>query len=289
MAIITFWNDCREQSGKTLTAVAFATQTAIKHNSKVLLISTSIADNTMQNCFFMKEATRNFNLFNNGRDDNIVVENGVEGLMKLVSSNKLTSSTITDYTRVVFKDRLEIVLGPSGYKNAETVRNIEELKKLENGYMELINLANQYYDIVVVDLDKMLSNETKENILKFSDVNVFVLSQKVESINRYSELKKNNKELLGIKCVPVIGKYMSKYKYNVKNISRYLQEKKTIDTLPLNLLYMQASEEGEVADLFLKLRSVKDKNDENYIFMQSSQDLTSNILKKLQSMQIRMR
>ena len=44
MAIVTFWNDCREQSGRTLTTVAVATRMAIERNSKVLLISTSFAD-----------------------------------------------------------------------------------------------------------------------------------------------------------------------------------------------------------------------------------------------------
>ena len=41
MSIVTFWNDDREQTGKTLTAVAMATAMAIDKNYKILLISTS--------------------------------------------------------------------------------------------------------------------------------------------------------------------------------------------------------------------------------------------------------
>ena len=52
---------------------------------------------------------------------------------------------------------------------------------------------------------------------------------------------------------------------------------------------MEAAEESKVVDLFLKLRNVKDKTDENYIFMQCTLDLTNNILKRLQDMQMRMR
>ena len=52
MSIITFWNDDREQSGKTLTSVAVATRMAIDRNFKVLLMSTSFRDSTMKNCFF---------------------------------------------------------------------------------------------------------------------------------------------------------------------------------------------------------------------------------------------
>ena len=41
MPIVTFWNDERDQTGKTLTAVAVATRMAIERNYKILLISTS--------------------------------------------------------------------------------------------------------------------------------------------------------------------------------------------------------------------------------------------------------
>ena len=287
MSIITFWNDGREQSGRTLASVAVATRMAIERNSKILLISTSIADNTIQNCFWGSEKQKKSNIFAPQASD-VAVETGIEGLFKLLTSNKLESSIITDYTKVVFKNRLEVLLGPSGSTARSLEGNLEDFKKYENFYAELIRIANQYYDIVIVDLDKMVNMKLKEDILKMSDVNVFVLSQKLESIERYRELKQKNGEVINNRCIPVIGKYLSKYKYNSKNIARYLQEKKEFDVLPYNLLYMGAAEEAGVVDLFLKLKNIKDKNDENYIFMQNSLDLTNNILKKLQDMQMRM-
>lgn len=287
MSIITFWNDNREQSGRTLASVAVATRMAIERNSKILLISTSVNDSTMKNCFFSEEK-KNTNLFAT-KDMEIGVETGVEGLFKLILSNKLTASTITDYTKVVFKNRLEVLLGPSGSDDKTLEGNIEDLRKIEQCYLELIKIASQYYDIVIVDLDKMLNSKTKENILNMSHVNVYVLSQRLESINKYKELKDNNKELMKYRCVPVIGKYISKYKYNSKNITRYLQEKKELDLLPFNLLFMAAAEEYGVPDLLLKLKNVKDETDENYIFMKNLLNLTNNIMKKLQDMQMRTR
>lgn len=287
MSIITFWNDGREQTGKTLASVAVATRMAIERNSKILLISTSIADNTIYNCFWGSEKQKSVNIFAPQTSD-VAVETGVEGLFKLLTSNKLEPSIITDYTKVVFKSRLEVLVGPSGSTARSLEGNLEDFKKYENFYTDLIRIANQYYDIVIVDLDKMLNMRLKENILKMSDVNVFVLSQKLESIERYRELKHKNGDLIRNRCVPVIGKYMNKYKYNSKNIARFLQEKKEFNLLPYNLLYMAAAEEAGVVDLFLKLKNIKDKNDENYIFMQNSLDLTNNILKKLQDMQMRM-
>lgn len=288
MSIITFWNDGREQSGKTLTAIAVATRLSIERNSKILLISTSLTDSTMKNCFWGDEQSKNLKLFNT-KASAVAVENGIEGLIKLITSNKLTPSIITDYTRIIFKGRLEVIAGISS-SNAR-VENIElqTLRKMEEAYIDLIKTANQYYDLVIVDLEKTLNAKLRQDILKLSNVNVLVCSQKMESINRYNELRKNKEDLIAARCVPMIGKYIDKFKYNSKNIARYLGQKKELDVLPLNLLYMEAAEEAGVVDLLLKLRNVKDKTDENYIFMQCLQNLNNNIMKKLQEVQMRMR
>ena len=288
MSIITFWNDGREQSGKTLASVAVATRMAIERNSKILLISTSFGDTTMKNCFWRENAPKT-SLFGTSKNTTILNDNGIEGLYKLVTSKKLTPNIITDYTRVIFKERLEILAGFSEERIKILKSNIEELKKIEASYVELIKTANQYYDIVIVDLDKRISPKIQEEILNLSQVNVYVLTQRLESINRYNELRQANKELMRTKCVPVIGKYISNYKYNSKNIARFLGQKQELDLLPLNLLYMAAADEADVVDLFLKLKNVKDKTDENYIFMQCTLNLMDNIVKKMQDMQMKMR
>ena len=288
MSIVTFWNDGREQSGRTLTSIAVATRMAIERNNKILLISTSLDDPTLKNCFWGEEYSKNTKLFNN-KNSGIAVENGIEGLLKLVTSNKLTPTAITDYTKVILKGRLEVIAGFSSSDSMTPEENLEQYKKMQNCYIDLIRTANQYYDIVLVDLEKTLSSKVKQDILKISDANVFVLSQKMDSINRYKELKQKNEDLIKNRCVPVIGKYMSQFKYNSKNIARYLEQRKELDLLPFNFLYMEAAEEVGVVDLFLKLKNVKDKTDENYIFMECILNLMNNIVKKLQELQMRMR
>lgn len=288
MSIITFWNEGREQSGQTLTAVAVATKIAIERNNKVLLISTSMDDNTITKCYWEQSNSTAPKLFN-ARSNSFVVENGIEGLFKLATSNKLEPSTVTDYTKVVLKERLEVITGPTSFKEKTEEENLLYYKKISQIYMDLIKVANQYYDFVVVDLDKKLDAKVKEEIIKMSNVNVCVLLQKMESLNRYNELKTRNSDLIKIRCIPVIGKHLKECKYNSKNITRYLQEKKEINFIPFNILYMEAAEEANVVELFLKLRNVNDKTDENYIFTQKILDLTNHILKRLQELQMRMR
>ena len=288
MSIVTFWNDDREQTGKTLTAVAMATAMAIDKNYKILLISTSFQDPTIKNCFWGDETQKNLKLFG-AKNLNIAVENGIEGLLKLITSNKLTPGVITDYTKVIFKGRLEVLNGFVGDKDASFDENYEEYKKVEKSYIELIRMANQYYDMVLVDLEKTMSTATKEEILRISNLNIMVFSQKKVSVDRYRMLRDNNGEVMGVKTIPVVGKYSSHSKYNVKNLTRYLEEKKEISVVPYNLLYFEATEEVGVVDLFLRLKNVKDKTDENYIFLDEVTKLMEKIIKRLKELQMKMR
>ena len=288
MSIVTFWNDDREQTGKTLTSVAVATRMAIERNYKILLISTSFQDPTIKNCFWGNEVSRNIKLFG-GKLNNIAVENGIEGLSKLITANKLTPDVITDYTKVIFKGRLEVLNGFNGMKDADEMTNIKTYEKIAEGYVDLIRTANQYYDMVLVDLDKTIFAGIREKILEISNVNVMVFSQKKESLDRYIKYKENASSGELNKLVPVIGKYMDQSKYNLKNIMKYIGERKEINVVPFNMLYFEAAEEAMVTDLLLRLKNVKDTSDENYIFMQDVLNLTDKIIKRLQELQMKMR
>ena len=291
MSIVTFWNDDREQTGKTLTSVAVATRMAIARNYKILLLSTSFQDPTLRNCFFENEMQKTLKIFG-GKSNNIAVENGIEGLSKLITSKKITPTVITDYTKVVFKGRLEILCGYVGTQDKTQAENYEDYKRLEECYIDLIRNANLYYDMVLVDLDKNLEPNVKSEILKISNLNVFVFTQRLESLNKYNALKESESEILGPKTISVIGRYDRRSKYNQKNITKYLNEKKDLYFIPFNLLYFEAAEEAGVADLFLKLdrnNMKEDRLDDDYVFREAVTELVDKIIKRLQELQKRLR
>ena len=291
MSIVTFWNDDREQTGKTLTSVAVATRMAIERNYKILLLSTSFQDPTLKNCFFENEIQKTLKIFG-GKSNNIAVENGIEGLSKLITSKKITPTVITDYTKVVFKGRLEILCGYVGTQDKTQAENYEDYKRLEECYIDLIRNANLYYDMVLVDLDKNLEPNVKSEILKISNLNVFVFTQRLESLNKYNALKESESEILGPKTISVIGRYDRRSKYNQKNIKKYLNEKKDLYFIPFNLLYFEAAEEAGVADLFLKLdrnNMKEDRLDDDYVFREAVTELVDKIIKRLQELQKRLR
>ena len=73
MSIVTFWNDDREQTGRTLTSVAVATRMAMERNYKILLISTSYKDSTMKNCFWTDTVQKKLAMLEGKRKNNIAV------------------------------------------------------------------------------------------------------------------------------------------------------------------------------------------------------------------------
>ena len=152
-------------------------------------------------------------------------------------------------------------------------------------HLDVYKRQNQYYDRVLIDLDDYVPESARETILNMSDVIVLTLPQglsKIEAFRQEKE-KKENPLLESPKTVLLIGKYDRASKYNSKNITRYLKEKNQVLTIPYNTLYFESSEEGTVADLFLKLRKYADtnKDDENSFFMREIKRATDNIVYRL--------
>ena len=276
MSVVTFWNSGKEETGKTLAIAAISTYMAIEHNYRILAISTSKDDKTIENCFWKQKKTKkNLGLF--GPNTNIAMEEGVDGLIKIMKSNKLAPENITNYTKIVFKDRLEIL---QSYKG-----NSEEYKKITNMYPDIINLANNYYDLVLVDLDSDMNSYVVEKIIGASNLVVINLSQRLASIDNFLEVREKNAMFKAKKTLLLIGRYDKYSKYSIKNISRYMNEKNIVSTIPYNTLFFEAAEEGKVPDLFLRLRKTVDEGDRNGFFIAEVGRTVENIIYRLQNLQ----
>ncbi len=284
MSIVTFWNSDKEQSGQTLSSVAVATRMAIERNFRILLISTSYNDNTVKNCYW-KDSSIKKQLFKG--KTNVAAENGIEGLSRLITSNKLEPGIITDYTHVVLKNRLEILSGYFGVADKTEEENLNDFKKVVKGYPQLLTIANMYYDMIIVDLDKNTDPEVAADILKVSNLNIYVTTQRLSSVNKYLELKNENANMNEPKNLVAIGKFNSSSKYNKKNLGKYLGEKNELAVIPYNTLFFEAAEETLVTELFLKFGKIKDTTDVNYIFINEISKLVDRIIVKLQELQMK--
>ena len=278
MSIVTFYNSSVEQTGKTMSIAAIATHMSIEHNKRILVVSTTNREDPLKTCFWQeKKKRKNLGIF--GPNASVEVENGVEGLARMIRSNKITPDIITNYTKVIFKDRFEVLLGCEEPPSDGT--------QIEPLYPNIINSANQYYDLVFVDLDENVDEETRKTIIHDSDIVVINMSQRLRSINKFNELKQKNQLLKSKKVLILIGRYDKFSKYNSKNISRYLGEKNQVLTIPYNTLFFEATEEAGVPDLFLKFRKSVDSEDRNSFFIQEVKRASENITYRLQDLQMK--
>ena len=277
MSVVTFWSDGREQTGKTLSIAAISTYMAVEHNYRILIISTGYRDDTLNQCFWKeKKVKRNFGLF--GPNTNEILEEGIVGLAKVVKSNKLSPENITNYTKIIFKDRLEVLQGFRG----ET----SDYDELEKTYPDIINLANSYYDLVFIDLDNEMNHSIREMILANSDLIVANISQRLTSIDRFMETRENTPILNSKKTLLLIGKYDKFSKYSIKNITRYMGEKNKVSTIPYNTLFFEACEEAKLPDLIFNLRKI-DEEDINGFFLSEVKRTSENIMYRLQDLAIK--
>ena len=213
MAVVSFWSQDKKETGKTSAVIALATFMAIEHNYKILVISTSANDDTLKNAFWKEnKARKNLGLF--GPNTNVGMQSGIEGLNRTIRSNRITPEVITNYTKVVFKDRLEILLGYTGNEDAFT--------EVQASYPSIVDLANKYYDLVIVDVDSKLKDDIQKEILHTSNIIVVTLSQRLASINKYNEAKEGNQLLSSPETLLLMGRKDRYFKNKLKKIYRYL-------------------------------------------------------------------
>lgn len=278
MAIVSFWSNSKRETGQTLSSVAIATSMSINHNYKVLEVATGFMDKTIENCFWQPNRENAINLIPGMRQSTF--NSGVEGLVKIIQSNRTSANIVSDYARVVFRDRLDVLPAPK-------TDNIEDYNRTTEFYAQLAKIASRDYDLVFIDIDKRMPEKSKQDILMQSDAIVLTLKQGLDSMRDIIELRRSDENFQKNNVILLAGKYDKFSRYNVTNMSRELREKRKMLAVPYNTLFFEAASEGAVADFFIKYRGITDQTDRNFIFMQETKRACDEILFKLQELQMR--
>lgn len=279
MAIVTFKSNEIKETAQTLSIAAVATQMAIEHNYKILLVSTNFKDKTLEECFWeVGKKTPLAGMM--GKPAAVGIESGVEGLMRVMASNKTSPEIVKNYSRIILRDRLDVLPSPS---NTE----YRDYESIAAAYPEILQLASRYYDIVLVDLSKRMSEQYAENIIQISDVVVVNLTQRLKSIDDFIELREQEEFYKRKNIMLLIGRYDAFSKYNTKNITRYMKEKKPVNVIPYNTLFFEACSEAKIIDFFLKIKNI-DEADRNYLFVKEVTNMGNNIIYKLQELQMKL-
>lgn len=277
MPIITFWSSNEKAIGQTVSAALLGTVMAMERNYKTLLVSADFNNATIENCFGVEESNKEI-IKTLVKRPQITLDSGINGLLKLADSNRITPEIVHDYTKIIFKNRFEVLLSPMNLPDEEMGKTMEHFKNI------IIN-ASRYYDYIIVDLKKGLKHSVQQDILDLSDVIVINTDQNIKSIEKsleISEIKKNIKKIVWNIC-----KYDPKSKYNVKNLTRTVLKKQPVYETRYNTLVLEAAQEGNLVELLIRLKTLKE-DDENSILLKKIEELIEGILLKYQEVRMKM-
>ena len=261
MAIVSFWGGDKKETGQTLSIVALATYMSVEHNYKTLIIDATFDDDTIERCFWKKDNKSNNELKRQLNKGKLDIAAGTEGLMSAIASNKTTPEIISNYTKVVFKNRLDILLGLK-------TKSASEHEKTMALYTDLVIAADKFYDLVILDLSKTADRQSTIDLLQKSQVIMYTMSQNLKQIDSFVENRRNMAELRKNNVIPIIGSTNFYCKYNPKNIATYIKDKE-VAYISYNNSFLEAASEGEVASFFLNNRISKKAQDRNYEFLES--------------------
>ena len=272
MSIITFITEDMKETGQTISISAIATAMAIEHNYRILLFSTEFIDKTLENCFWNINNRRK-GLFTNA---NVMdVSNGLEGLVRTFASNRASGEVIKSYTKPVLRDRLDILQTPK-------TTDFKEYANISGYFSQIIEVANQAYDIILVDLSKKVPKVNKEKVLAISDLVIVNFSQNMSSINNFLRLKANNEFYRKNNVLLMMGRYNPNSKYSNKNVARYLKEKNIPMVVPYNILFADECSEGRIVDYFLKVQRLEGYDNKDTYFVKQLRSTTESLEYKMQ-------
>lgn len=279
MAIIAFWSNEEKETAQTMSMVALSTYMGSNHNYKILNVSTNFKDETLENSYWdlskMEQLVKTIS-----KDSNQVgLESGVEGLIKIINSNKTSNNIVSNYTKVVYKDTLDVLCAPK-------TTNYDEYRQIAELYPTILQVADRSYDFVFVDISKRMPKEQMKRILEIADVIIVNMTQRLKTIDEFMRLREENDFFKKNNILLNIGRYDKFSKYNIKNITRYMKEKKDVHAVLYNTLFFESCAEGTVAEFFLRLRSINEE-DRNIAFLEEIKRLTKDLIYKLQELQIR--
>ena len=279
MAIIGFWSGSKKESGQTVSISAIATHMAVEHNYKILLIDATFDDDTMERGFWKVEKKNSLaSQLNKGKMD---IASGAEGLVSAVASNKATPEVITNFTRVVFKNRLDVVCGLK-------TRILADYRKSLMLYKDLIKSADKYYDLVFIDLPKTMDDEITKNLLETAHIIVYNFTKNLKQADEYIEyMQKYSNILTKEKVIPLLSNSDEDTVYNVKNYTRYIGEKREICSVPYNTSFIKNISEAGIAQFFLTTRMSNKLNDKNSEFVKCIEGACKRIEEKLKELKLK--
>ena len=263
-------------TSQTTSLITSAVQMGIERNLKILIVDGSFKGEMMKKAFLQDESNNELiKKINMGKVD---ISAGLEGLLAAVASNKISPETVKSYSTPILVGRVDIIYG---------LKTIDK-KVFENSLMpmlEMVKIANMYYDLIFIDLQKGERTSTAINeILKASDLVIYTMEQKLEQINKFMNLWGIDEALMNKnRVIPLLTREDSFSKYNCDNIARKIGMKPGMPSIVYNTLLMEAIQEGKLVNLLITLNDDNSSYRNNYL-IKTVEDLNLLIIDRIQQL-----
>ncbi len=266
MAKIAFWSPEKGASGCTHTAIAVSSMMGITHKVSSLLIDANSNSKKISSSFTLYDDLVNTNGFN---DTNL----GMNAIMRLIKSNKLSPDIIQNYSKPVLKGRLDILYSAIANTTTEERENLISMPLIAKN-------AADVYDLVFIDLPKETTDDSVIRMLSASDVIVIVVSQE---ISKLATVLKRVEDIEEIKDKPklfVIGDCEPASRYNAFNVKIKYKLADQIFYIPHNYMFADACNDGNVLDFIYRNINAQPK-DYNGEFIIKTKNIVEEIVKIL--------
>jgi hypothetical protein len=253
MPRVVFWGPYDNMTGNTHAAVAVSTLMGMTHKVTSLLMQANFNSRKMESCFTPYEELKQSKVFENSSI-------GVNALIRLITSNKLTADSIQNYAKPVLKERLDVLYGMNG-DDTDGYRN------LINNLPYMTRKADEIYDLVFVDMPKNMDTQSIKETLADAEIVVCVVNQDAVKLSDFFHTISTNEVLKDKSKIIVVADYEADSKYNTFNIKLKYKVKDPLYVIPHNYMFSDACNSGTVIDyLYKNINSDPKDYNGNFIF-----------------------
>ncbi|WP_145950133.1 chromosome partitioning protein ParA [Paenibacillus sp. Y412MC10] len=248
MAKITFWGPRHGQVGATSNLVSVAANIAMNHPIKTMISHTHWSRSTLELTFRKPSTPRDMQF--------AFTDFGIDALERLAKSNRLTPDAIKNNTSPLIEGHLDLLYGtskPDEYFHEQVAKALPSI----------FEAANNYYDLVMVDVNSGVRNQLTNTILQNSDLVVVCLNQNASLLDAFFS-KEEYPQILDQKDhIIVLGNYDRRSKYSAKNIARKYGQR-NVYTVPHCTSFMDAANANNVLEFFLRNRHVASDHENSF-------------------------
>lgn len=237
MSRLVFWDG--GLGGAAEAAVATAVTLGLRYPRRLLMFNEGSAGSGLEEGF-----RQTLHLHDEACDKESLPEHGLDALLRLQSSGRLTRSNLADYTVPLLRGRLDLVcgtrIGESAWKDADP-----------KGVADVLAIADQSYDNLVLHAQGKRLIEVLQN-RQDSDIFVAVLPHRLGIIDEwYANLTAGLGETKA-KWAAVISPYDPQSRYGLTNLKRRYSSELRMIGIPHHTEFADAWNDRRILSYFRK-------------------------------------